>query len=416
MIILQKKQTVKVHQVAMELLAKTKKSPFIAILMLAKELGGRINPETLREKLFPNLPLAVCRNLLVRLKLQGYFVHQEGREGGVFVTEEGKIDTNVRKYIGNFEQPIIATELNRLCRQYTVSQFQDWINQNVIKGLFHKMPKEESGFELTGKGQESAADKSMWVGEKGIYNVYTTKTPFLEQRIIGIEPVVLHKDAADDRDQKVLRIPYELSNSENQEIYLKKTEYRIEKIDNKCFQLPNEDWTLKLSAMPKQKAMLSIKGKDIAEFEQEMVFDFEVLEEAVLEENFQNNFQNGYILTPFSLDNTLFIRDCEIVKPKLVFNKQEVTFEKTTLKNIKYRPVAEQDAQNWYLHLLTNNIQKYFLLDSEFDSHSVAHTQLFQPHFSLVAIKRKQLISDLSKDKGTFYQRAKLETIDYLNY
>jgi hypothetical protein len=410
MITLQKKQIVKVHQIAMELLTKIKESPFIAILILAKELGGSINPEILRSELFPTLPLAACRNLLVRLELQGYFKQQEDKEGGIYVTEMGKRDNIVETYIRNFEQPIIATELNRFNRQITIEQFQGWINQNLQNGLFKNIQTTEAGFWLTQKGQDSAADKSMWVGEKGIYNVYSTETPFSEQRIIGLEPV--KKDIADDRHQQTKRVPNELSSYENQEIYLKGTEYRIEKIDNKCFQLPDENWILKLSAAPKQKVNLSIKGKEIVEFVKEMEFDFEVSQSDILSKNFGHSYSEGYVLSPFDNQNTNFVREINIEKPVLM---NEV-FEPTDLKDIKHRPATEQDAQNWYLHLLTNNIQKYFLSDSEFDTHSNAHTQLFQPHFNLVAPKRADLIRELSKDKGTFYQRAKLETIDYLNF
>jgi hypothetical protein len=342
MIILQKKETVNVFQVAMELLTKTKDSPFIAILMLAKELGGSINPERLREKLFPNIPLAACRNLLVRLELQEYF-----------------------------------------------EEYDD-------------------DFELTDKGQESASDKSMWIGEKGIYNVYTTETPFSEQRIIGIEPV--KNKTIDDRDQKPQKVPFELSNFENQEICLKETVYRIEKIDNKCFMLPDENGILKLSAEPKQKAMLSIKGREIKEFGEEMAFDFEALQSDILSKKFGHLYKEGYVLVAFNIQNTNFLREIKIEKPVLM---NEV-FEPTYFKDIKHRPATEQDAQNWYLHLLTNSIQKYFISDSDFDNHSLAHTQLFQPHFNLAAKKRNELIVDLAKEKSSFYQRAKLETIDYL--
>jgi DNA-binding PadR family transcriptional regulator len=345
MITLQKKQIVKVHQVAMELLTKTKESPFIAILILAKEYDGYVSNENLREDLFPNLPIRACSNLLNRLVKEGYFEEEY-----------------------------------------------------------------DNYFELTEKGQESAADKSMWVGEKGIYNVYSTETPFSEQRIIGIEPV--KNKTIDDRDQKPQRVSNELSSYENQEIYLKGTEYRIEKIDNKCFQLPDENWILKLSAAPKQKVNLSIKGKEITELGQEMEFDFEVLQSNILSKNFGHSYSEGYVLSPFDNQNTNFVREIKIEQP---FFLNEV-FEPTNLKDIKHCPSTKQDAQNWYLHLLTNNIQKYFLSDSEFDTHSNAHTQLFQSHFNLTAKKRAELIKELSKDKGTFYQRAKLETIDYLNF
>ena len=103
--VLQKKQPVNVHQIAMELQTKIKDSPFIAVLILAKELkeseaSNTIDSDALKAHLFPNLPSLVCENLLIRLATQGYLV------------------------------------------------------------------KKQFSFELTQKGDESAADKSMWVDRK----------------------------------------------------------------------------------------------------------------------------------------------------------------------------------------------------------------------------------------------------------
>lgn len=346
--ILQKKQPVRVYQVAMELLTKTTESPFIAILILTKELGA-INEEDVRTKLFPNLPLRACYNLSNRLKQQDYFV----------------------KY-------------------------------------------EESYFELTQKGVDSAADKSMWVGEKGIYNVYMTSSPFLQQKIIGIEPV--KNNAEDDRKQKPKSVPNELSNYENDLLTLKNKDYRIEKIDDKCFKLNDEDWTLALSAQPKQKAILSIKGNNSIGFQQEMPFEFDVLQNIVLQYAFENAFEGGLILEKFNSNNTSFVRNYDIEKPMIRYEDEAIVFEKTALNNIKCRPATREDAQLWYTHLLKNNIKNYFLLESAFDSHSLAHAEMFKPHFNLTALKRNMLINELSKYKTYFYQRAKLETINFLNF
>lgn len=347
--ILQKKQPVYVHQMAMELLTKTKESPFIAILILAKELeesnqANTIDSDALKAHLFPNLPSLVCENLLIKLELQGYLV------------------------------------------------------------------KKQFSFELTLKGNESAGDKSMWIGEKGIYNVYTTKTPFTEQTIIAIEWV--NNNAADTRYLKMQTISKQLAYYQNKEINLKNTFYRIEKMDTQCFELPVENWILQLKAQPKQQVELSIKTEKLAAFKEEMSFDFDDLRDSLLIEKFEENYVENNILVPFDAENLNFVRDIDLEKP--VFSNE--VFDKMQLKDIIHRPQTEQDAVVWYTYLLSQNIENYFLSDNEFNVFSAEYAQKFKRHFDLYTIERSELIEALKDNKETFYLRAKLETIDFLNY
>ena len=88
MITLQKVEEIEVYQVKLSLKRKTKESPFISILIFAKEMR-EICAETLKKYLFPTFPIKACENLLERLKNQGYLEHDEER-GTYCLTEFGE--------------------------------------------------------------------------------------------------------------------------------------------------------------------------------------------------------------------------------------------------------------------------------------------------------------------------------------
>ena len=79
MITLRKTEQIEIYQVELALKEKTKQSPFIAVLILARELG-KITSESLQENLLPSLPLRACNNLLSRLEQQGYLVKNRNDE------------------------------------------------------------------------------------------------------------------------------------------------------------------------------------------------------------------------------------------------------------------------------------------------------------------------------------------------
>lgn len=129
MITLRKNEQIEIYQIELALKEKTKRSPFIAVLILAKEQSN-ITAESLQQNLLPPLPLRACENLLQRLLQQRYLKYDEDKEDYFAVT-------------------------------YT----------------------------LTDIGKQSATDKSFWVGEKGVYNVYISHSKLLTQQIILIEKV-----------------------------------------------------------------------------------------------------------------------------------------------------------------------------------------------------------------------------------
>ncbi len=135
MITLQRKETIQVYQVSMELQIKTKENPFIAILILASEEGNRTTAGNIQDSLFGGtLPERACENLLQRLELMGYFKKDSYNE-----------------------------------------------------------------YELTYKGIESAKDNSFWQGEKGVYNLYISDNELVGQKLIKFTREERSKDDRDDR-------------------------------------------------------------------------------------------------------------------------------------------------------------------------------------------------------------------------
>ncbi len=348
MIKLTKKQTVQVFQVAMELLTKTKQSPFIALLIRAKELDDEnycTSAASIREYLLPNLPERACYNLLNRLATEGYL--------------EKRADEN---------------------------------------------------FEITEKGIASAEDNSIWEGEKGIYNVYITQSNLLEQKIIAIVATDRQNDTQ-EKSKTDKGTPKFIQDFQNTVMQLKNTEQRIEKIENKCFQLPDEVWDMELTSSVKKETVLYLKSK-YNSFQKEMSFTAEDLESHFLAAQFGENYKNNHVSVNFDANNLLFVRDAFITKPNISGEE----FEDTTLKNIKYRPATKNDATQWYEALLTDNIDRYFMNDASFEAHSSEHAKLFEAHFKLKTIKKQEIIKIMQREKSNFYCIAKLETIDFLSF
>lgn len=81
-------EKVEIYQVELTLQVKTKQSPFIAILILAKENNG-VTANSLHHYLLPTIPLRACENLLLRLLAQGYFIKNES-DGSYSLSEKGE--------------------------------------------------------------------------------------------------------------------------------------------------------------------------------------------------------------------------------------------------------------------------------------------------------------------------------------
>ncbi len=378
MITIKKSESIELYQLKLTLKEKVKQNPFIAVLMLAQELFDNeseyINSEILREKLLPVFPLKSCQNLLKRLSYEGYFDEVWDYNGELIkVPKEDFLKSDYKSF----------------------QQKSDFV-----------------GFVLTELGEQSAEEKSYWIGENGIYNVYVSQSNLMSQRIIKIEKVERSED--DRNGNKISETPYIITDYQNEILKIKDKECLIEEIDKKCFKLNPLDCTLEICAKDNE-CKLTI-GKGNQEF---FNSPFEIneidLKEALLKnaEELHYDIDKKALLMHFDADNLSFFRTVKLNKP--VFKNHR--FDTVSIEQVLSLPINQNEAIKWYWSLLVNNIHSYFLSDEEFYIFSKQILEPFSQHYpNIKAPSRQKCIQYLEDKPNIFYQTAKIETIDYLNY
>jgi len=357
MITLKRNEDIEIFQVELALKSKTKQSPFISILILAQE-QEEISGKTLQENLLTSLPVRACENLLKRLEQQGYLQKEQSNRFGLRQT------------------------------------YQDAF----------------ANYHLTEFGQQSATDKSFWIGEKGVYNVFVSKLKLFEQRIIRIEKV---ERAEDNRNTNILRTPNEISQYEKQTLTINKTEVLIEDVEEKCFRLKPANCILEIQAK-RNETVLKLSNNNQLLFQTDIEIEEDILQQELLLAcgEFEYDEDKKAILTEFSKDNLSFHRKVKIFKPTFQRNQ----FNQVELENISHIPSDKHNADLWYWELLYKNMNDYFLDEDSFKEFATELAKPIQLHFKMKVPKRRELAEILNEREDTFYQIAKLETIDYLNY
>lgn len=367
MITLRKNEQVEIYQVELALKEKTKQSPFIAVLILALEQGG-ITVETLKDYLLPTLPIRACNNLLIRLTQQGYL-------------EKGSQQ--------NFRNNI---------RSHSFFNEED---ENDYNG---------SVFTLTELGKQSAVDKSFWVGEKGIYNVYISHSNLLNQQIIKIEKI--DRNLEDDRKTNRQDIPGFILEHQNQILNINKKEIRIEEIEYKCFKLKPLECLMEIETK-ENDALIRIKEKQTL-----FQSSYEINENELKEELLSNTNELDYdeskkvVLSEFNQDNISFNRKVKLRNPYFQNNH----FNSVEIENVPFIPSDKRNAVLWLNEILFKGIDKYFLDENTFYEFTANKAKPILEHYRVELPTREQLKQIIAERENAFYQTAKLETIDYLNY
>jgi len=357
MITLKQNTEVEIYQVELALKVKTKQSPFIPILILAQE-QEEISAETLHENLLTSLPVRACENLLKRLEQQGYLQQEQKNMFGYRQTHQVAF----------------------------------------------------ANYSLTELGEQSAIDKSFWIGEKGVYNVFVSKSNLIQQRIIKTEKV---ERAENDKDGRTTQLPGEIRQYENQVLTIDKKEVLFEDIEDRCFQLRHLICVLEINSRGNE-SILKISKDSQSLFQTDFEIEENILQEELLVAcgEFEYDEDKKAILTEFSKDNLSFNRKVKIGKP--IFKRNQ--FNQVELENISHIPSDKENADNWYWELLYKNMNNYFLDENSFKEFATELASPIQLHFKMKIPKRKELAAILNEREDAFYQIAKLETIDYLNY
>ena len=357
MIVLKRNEEVEIYQVVLALKVKTKQSPFISVLILAQE-QEKVSADSLKQNLLTSLPVRACENLLQRLEQQGYLQKVQSNRFG-----------NLQTY---------------------QDDFADYV--------------------LTDLGQQSATDKSFWIGEKGVYNVYVSKSNLIEQRIIRTEKV---ERAEDNRNSNIIGTPGEIRQYENQILNINKTEVLIEDVEEKCFQLKPVNCILELQARENESVLkLSKENQLLFQTDFEIEQNFLQAELLVNCSEFEYDQDKKAILSEFNKDNLSFNRKVKIDKP--IFKRNQ--FNQFELENISHIPIDKKNADLWYWELLYKNMNDYFLDENSFREFATELASPIQLHFRMQVPNRKEFAEILTERDNAYYQIAKLETIDYLNY
>jgi hypothetical protein len=364
MITLRKTEQIEIYQVELALKEKTKQSPFISVLILAQE-QGEITAEILKDYLLPTLPIRACKNLLLRLAQQGYL---EEERSNYFYNQAN----------------------------YDYDNYEDDYNDSI--------------FTLTELGEQSAIDKSFWVGEKGIYNVYVSHSNLLNQQIIKTEKVERSED--DRNGNRIIRTPNCISQYHNQILNLNKKEIRIEEIEDKCFQLKPLDCSLEIETK-EDDGLITIKEKQIL-FQSSFEINENELKEKLLSNTseFKYNKTKKVVLSEFNQDSLFFNRKVKLRNPFFQNNQ----FNSVEIENVTFIPSDKRNAELWLNEILFKGIDKYFLDEKTFNEFAANKAKPILEHYSVELPTRKQLKQTISERENAFYQTAKLETIDYLNY
>jgi len=305
-----------------------------------------VSAETLQRYLLKSLPLRACENLLMRLEQQGYIVKS---------------------------------------------------NPSHL-------------YQLTELGERSAIDESFWIGEKGVYNVYISKSNLIQQKIIRTEKV---ERAESDKDNKVILTPGEIRKCEKQTLNINKTEVLFEDVEGNCFQLKPIKCILEIHAQGNETLLKLSKDNQLL-FQSILDLEENILQEELLSScnDFDYDEDKKAILSAFSKDNLSFIRKVKIARP--FFMGYE--FNSVELENVHYIPNNKRNAEPWLNELLYRGIDRYFLDDNSFGEFANDLAAPIKAHFNVAVPTRKDLVELFSERDDAFYQIAKLEIIDSLNY
>lgn len=362
---LNKELDINIYEVVAEYKVKSNNAPFIAILLLANGYEDQtLLPETLKEELLHPMTLPACKNILDRLCRLGYFRKDE----------------------------------------------ED--NDNYGYGYNNE-------YQLTSFGKSAAKRKEFFENRKGLLRIHIAEeNQFLPKRIVNIEEL-------DDRSK--FNSNEQLSNLNGELKQIIHSQERIPlkgkgnnisgvfimgKFENKCRFLKPERQTLILEVNPSNTKIKILNHEETRD-------DIQLYnaKKEILKNGFQSDYnaEKDILKIDFNPDKLALRRTISIENP--LFSATE--FNRISIKNMEVSPKNLKTANQWHKSLVLGKMKnhKYFMSDKEFMdfSNQVANNfSLYSPDLQNT-ISRQGLINEL-EEKNDFYLRAKLETINYLNY
>ncbi|MBL7894511.1 MAG: hypothetical protein JNK50_04385 [Bacteroidia bacterium] len=289
---------------------------------------------------------------------------------------------------------------------------------------------------LTDFGKKCAEERSFWVGEKGIYNVYTLQSTLINQDIIKTEKV---DRSEDESTASASYTPEFIREFKGKTLSIDKSEAFIESIEGKCFQLKSIMGSTEIESN-NSETLLKITSNNQILFTKNLMLSEELVVDEILSNSKLNprasmsltrinlsdpsknmtvqqdileyDKEKKLVLVGFNKNNLQFIRNVKISRPAF----KNYLFDEITLANIPHAPSDELNAQEWYKEILIQGIENYFMNETDYITWATNKKAEIEKHYNVIQPSRKDIISKLDKEPNLFYKLAKLETIDYLNY
>ncbi len=329
------------------------------------------------------------------------------------------------------ESPLIS--VLKVCKEigvFNVSELQDFLkplNNNAISNLlfrlevleylksaekkndFLEFSEEEESYELTQMGLDVCLKEEIEEEKRGIIAMTIAYPKNADAIIVKLE--ALRKDEFQDQENTKSNSKREFNNFINENQYLKNGTFKLKHIEN-TYALDEEkeqDYTFNFSEESYTSQLLDF-SKIV-----------KVSKSEVIAELLVNEYQSAYdeekqlIRMPFDAKELALKRRISIENPKydgLYFNKIELE------KPVQISPLNRQEAEQWFTALVVSRIQNYFFSDEEFNVYTKEIAEKFVEYKQGLtnSISRMELINKLHNKPAGFYIKAKLDTINYLNY
>ncbi len=360
--ILSKKLKTEVFQVKADYKVLRKHAPFIAILQLGLEYED-LDAGLLKRELLSALSIPACENILKRLVEMGHLEPDEYNE------------------------------------------YEEYNEYDAYNGVYY----------LSELGKVGAKRKEFYENRTGVLEIEVLKedSVFVPEKIIRIE----EKRADRIEEGKVINLPdkfYNLCNSK-QSIPLKNNTFILDKMEQKYYPLKN-----KKQKNSESKLQIKIENNtmsiSIGQYQKELEEHSEKeAKQVILKNHFKTAYSEKYnsIKVPFDPNKLDLQRKCQIERP--IF--RDTRFDPISIPNVQCIPESKTDAYDWHRALVKTSVEAYCFSDAAFQELANKVAERFIAHSAILkdSLNRQTMIASLNQRKD-FYQRAKLETIDYLNY
>lgn len=351
---------VKVYEVLADYKVKVKKSSLIAILKFAYENGGEVTSSQLYSDLLQPLSKKACENILERLLNMGYFKKEEFYDDDFY------------------------------------DNFHSRNNDDKVR------------YSLTELGYTSALQEEFYENRNGVLKIFTTNSEFIEQKVVAIKEVG-RQQSFEQEDLQDINTELINLQSSKQHIILENGTFILDNFQEKCRTFKDESKELTLRTNETHSIL------NLMSFRDTLRENYLEIRNEILRNEFDSVFleKEQLLKVDFDTNDLALQKNLTIHKPTI----NRTIFSSVIIENVNLSPENINGARNWFKALIIQRINRYFLSKSEFNEFSNKIAQEFELFYKELEnyVLKEDIVQELDTEKD-FYKKAKLETIDYLNY